>query len=242
MKVSVPHVGEEGGSERSPGVLRGPGRQRRRTGLRWRLLVVTLFVAVLLPQTAFAEGGSFLAPVGSPPGWEPRWFIAVDASALYAGALSSEILGGVDPGTYYRADAPAENGRYWVYNPLTSGWGWLPAFELAPSRPPTPDELHAYFAPPLPDPQTYLYEKWPDTAARMDCVIQVESQWNPNAQNRWSTAAGLGQFLNTTWARTPQGRAGLSVFDPYANIDAFGWMVHGGGSWREWQAVSMGYC
>ena len=30
-------------------------------------------------------------------------------------------------------------------------------------------------------------------------IIQHESEWNPKAQNRTSTAFGLGQFLNSTW-------------------------------------------
>ncbi len=197
-------------------------------------------VAALLPQVLFAQVEGIPAPAGSPPGWQPRWLLATQATALFPSATSNEVLGGVDPGTFYRADAPAENGRYWVYNPLTSGWGWLPAVDTAPGRRPTAEELLAYFKPP--DPRTYLYQRWPDSAARMECVIQVESGWDPNARNPLSTASGLAQFLNTTWARTPQGQAGFSPFDPYASIDAFGWMVHGGGSWSEWQAVTMGYC
>lgn len=46
-----------------------------------------------------------------------------------------------------------------------------------------------------------------------------------------SGASGLFQFLPSTWASTPFGR--YSVFDPYANALAAGWMhVHGrGGEW-----------
>lgn len=36
----------------------------------------------------------------------------------------------------------------------------------------------------------------------LDWLIQHESSWNPNAQNPKSTAYGLFQFLNSTWAST----------------------------------------
>jgi hypothetical protein len=46
-----------------------------------------------------------------------------------------------------------------------------------------------------------------------------------------SGASGLLQFLPSTWASTPYGR--FSVYDPYANALAAGWMhAHGrGGEW-----------
>ena len=91
--------------------------------------------------------------------------------------------------------------------------------------------------------RAYLYEKWPTAAKRMDCVIYYESHWRSNALNRTSDAAGLAQFIPSTWARTPQGKAGKSPYDPYAAIDAFGWMVvQGGGSWSEWEVVYVGLC
>ena len=34
----------------------------------------------------------------------------------------------------------------------------------------------------------------------LSTLIQKESSWNPNAQNPTSTAYGLFQFLNSTWA------------------------------------------
>ena len=43
-----------------------------------------------------------------------------------------------------------------------------------------------------------------------------ESGWNPNAQNPSSTAYGIPQFLDSTWAGT--GIAKTS--DPYRQIDA----------------------
>ena len=53
------------------------------------------------------------------------------------------------------------------------------------------------------------------------------------AKNPTSTASGLMQFLDSTWASTPY--AGFDVFDPYANALAGGWM-HDVGRGGEWAA------
>lgn len=47
-------------------------------------------------------------------------------------------------------------------------------------------------------------------------VAQCESGLWRYSRNRSSGAAGLYQFLPSTWAHTAPGRAGLSVYDPYA--------------------------
>jgi hypothetical protein len=76
---------------------------------------------------------------------------------------------------------------------------------------------------------------------RVDCVIWLESHGNPRAVNPRSGASGLGQFLPSTWRTTPQGRAGLSIFDPIANREAVRWMLLAGRA-REFVAVSGGWC
>lgn len=48
-------------------------------------------------------------------------------------------------------------------------------------------------------------------------VAQIESGLDPNAKNPKSSAGGLGQFINSTWA---QYGGGASKFDPNANADA----------------------
>jgi len=73
------------------------------------------------------------------------------------------------------------------------------------------------------------------SSGRIACIIRVESQGNPNAKNR-SGASGLGQFLPGTWASTPQGKAGLSVFNPAANSAAIAWMISVGRA-NEFDAV-----
>jgi hypothetical protein len=96
-------------------------------------------------------------------------------------------------------------------------------------------------------PLEYLYQTGhlkrpvPKPTGRLACIAWVESRNDPNATNPRSKAAGLYQFLWSTWATTPQGRAGLSPYDPAAATEAAEWMVRQGRI-REWVAVSGGYC
>lgn len=60
-------------------------------------------------------------------------------------------------------------------------------------------------------------------------VAWCESRYDPGAYNRSSGASGLFQFIPSTWRATPQGRAGLSPFDPYANAEAAAWLYRVGG-------------
>ena len=61
--------------------------------------------------------------------------------------------------------------------------------------------------------------------------VQCESHLNPAAHNA-SGAAGLYQFIPSTWSSTPY--AGFSVFSPYANALAAGWMMGPAGRAGEW--------
>jgi len=76
---------------------------------------------------------------------------------------------------------------------------------------------------------------------RLDCISWHESRDEPLATNPRSKAAGLFQFLGSTWAGTPQGRAGLSPYDPVAARQAARWMV-AQGRVREWDVVRLGMC
>ena len=64
-------------------------------------------------------------------------------------------------------------------------------------------------------------------------VAWCESRYDPGAYNRRSGASGLFQFIPSTWRNTPQGRAGMSPFDPYANAEAAAWLYRVGGP-RHW--------
>ena len=66
-------------------------------------------------------------------------------------------------------------------------------------------------------------------------VARCESNFNPDAVNPSSAASGLFQFMPSTWANTPQGRAGKSVFDPTANAQAAAWYYNATGrTGRPW--------
>ena len=56
----------------------------------------------------------------------------------------------------------------------------------------------------------------PDEWNAFYTIVQKESGWNPNAQNRHSTAYGLGQFLNSSW----KGTGIAKTSDPNLQLDA----------------------
>lgn len=70
----------------------------------------------------------------------------------------------------------------------------------------------------------------------LDCLSWQESRDDPSAYNRRSGAAGQFQFLYGTWMTTPQGRAGLSRYDPWAARAAARWMINAGRlhEWSTW--------
>jgi hypothetical protein len=74
-------------------------------------------------------------------------------------------------------------------------------------------------------PRDYLYQSYPGLAPRLDCMIRLESTWDPSATAVRGRYVGLAQFDLATWYETPQGQAGLSRWDPYASIDALAWGV-----------------
>lgn len=55
-------------------------------------------------------------------------------------------------------------------------------------------------------------------------VARCESSYNPIAVNASSGAEGLFQFMPSTFAGTPPGRAGGSIWDPAAQSRAAAWM------------------
>jgi hypothetical protein len=91
------------------------------------------------------------------------------------------------------------------------------------------------------DAREYLFARAPDLAPRLDCIIARESGWDPAQQNPRSHAAGLAQFLPSTWASTPEGQQGLSPYDPFANIDAAIWLAQTKG-FSQWQVYTRGLC
>ena len=72
----------------------------------------------------------------------------------------------------------------------------------------------------------------------LDCLSWYESRHTPSARNPRSGAAGQWQFLPSTWAGTPQGRAGASPYDPVAARSAARWMIQQGRA-REWAVLPL---
>jgi len=96
--------------------------------------------------------------------------------------------------------------------------------------------------PPLAPPQNFPGQSYTSQSSpRVDCIIHYESRGDARAVNPRSGAAGLGQFLASTWRSTPQGRAGLSVFNAEANRGAVQWMLDNGRA-REFAVVTSGLC
>ncbi|MDH3306126.1 MAG: transglycosylase SLT domain-containing protein [Acidimicrobiia bacterium] len=89
--------------------------------------------------------------------------------------------------------------------------------------------------------ETYFPPERVEEALR---VMACESGGNPNAKNPHSTATGLFQFLDGTWAWSSvlAGYAGHSRLDPEANIAVAAWLVdysirsgHPYGAWGHWE-------
>ena len=79
------------------------------------------------------------------------------------------------------------------------------------------------------------------------CLIHYESKGNPNAKNPTSTAAGLFQFLRSTWDNmVPSSVTGGSygsgqVYQPEANVRAAAWLQNAEG-WSQWSPYNRGLC
>lgn len=200
-----------------------------------RLLPVVAVCSLAVPGRALAWD----PPAGSPPDWHPYWVQTNDRVEVYVHAFGDSSFGQAPPGVFFRIDAPEQNGRLWAYDPLVDAWAWLPADGTSRVPEPSPDDVAAS-AEAL-DPRDYLYTQAPDLAPQLDCIIAGESGWDPSQVNSRTHAAGLAQFLPSTWATTPQAAEGLSPFEPQANIDAAIWLARTKG-WRQWQVYLQGRC
>lgn len=73
---------------------------------------------------------------------------------------------------------------------------------------------------PLPEIKVYakqqVVDRWGEAEwEAFNTIIMKESKWNSNAQNPYSSAYGLGQFLNSTWATV----GCTKTNDKYTQID-----------------------
>ncbi len=84
---------------------------------------------------------------------------------------------------------------------------------------------------------TYFAPEKVDTAM---CVLAYETGFtgDPDSKNPRSSAAGLFQFLRSTWDRVPVSITGGSydsgrVYNPEANVSAAAWLQNNAG-WGQW--------
>jgi len=145
--------------------------------------------------------------------------IAGAAVGIHADPASANIQAAAEEANVEPSDLLAAMDSTGIGNPFVYLRG---VGELSPLAVPHPGPASSPTAPAV-------------ASARVDCIIRVESRGDPNARNR-SGASGLGQFLPGTWASTPQGRAGYSVFNAAANRAAIAWMLSVGRA-REFDAV-----
>lgn len=86
-----------------------------------------------------------------------------------------------------------------------------------------------------------------DQVERALCIMSYESGGNPSAANPSSSAAGLFQFLKSTWDdMVPVEVSGGSyssgqVFDAEANIRSAAWLMAAAG-WSQWSPWNRGLC
>jgi hypothetical protein len=71
------------------------------------------------------------------------------------------------------------------------------------------------------------------------CVAERESNFDPLAVNPATGAAGVFQFIPSTWASVSElaGRSGASVFDARANVAVAAWTVAHYG-WHPWRSAA----
>ncbi len=60
-------------------------------------------------------------------------------------------------------------------------------------------------------------------------IAQCESGFSPGSKNAHSAASGLFQFMPSTYANSPSGEAGLSIWDAKANAEAAAFKIANGG-------------
>lgn len=111
-----------------------------------------------------------------------------------------------------------------------------------PPAPPAPPD------PPLPSPvpgreavMELIRDRFAPLGSRDEdialCVAERESGFDPRAENPYTGAAGVFQFLPSTWASLSEiaGWGGASVFDARANVAVAAWTVAHYG-WHPWRS------
>lgn len=154
--------------------------------------------------------GTTVQIVGDPQAGDGRTWVEVVAKGAGLGWIAAEFL---DAGEAPRAAQPAA----------------APVTASAPA--PAPTAAPASSGDSVTDIITAAANRYDQSPSAMLAVARCESHLDPTAVNSRSGAAGLFQFLPGTWRTTPY--AAYSIFDPWANANAAGWMWAAGrrGEW-----------
>jgi len=145
--------------------------------------------------------GTTVQVVGDPQAGDGRTWVEVTAKGSGQGYVAAEFLdAGEAPRAAQNAAAPAP----------------------APIPAPAPTAVPTSSGGSVTDIITEAANRYGQSPAAMLAVAKCESHLDPNAANSRSGASGLFQFLPGTWKTTPY--ASYSIFDPWANANAAGWM------------------
>jgi Transglycosylase SLT domain len=113
----------------------------------------------------------------------------------------------------------------------------------SPSSSPPPSPPAPTLAPPRAAVIALIRDRFASLGARTTdvalCVAERESNFEPLAVNPATGAAGVFQFIPSTWASLSElaGWSGASVFDSEANVAVAAWTVAHYG-WHPWRSVS----
>lgn len=113
----------------------------------------------------------------------------------------------------------------------------------SPSTPPPPSPPATSLAPPKRVVMALIRDRFaslgPSTTDVALCVAERESNIDPLAVNPATGAAGVFQFIPSTWASLSElaGRGGASVFDARSNVAVAVWTVAHYG-WHPWRSAA----
>lgn len=113
----------------------------------------------------------------------------------------------------------------------------------SPSSSPPPSPPAPTLAPPRKVVMALIRDRFASLGSRATdvalCVAERESNFDPLVVNRATGAAGVFQFIPSTWASLSglAGRSGASVFDARANVAVAAWTVAHYG-WHPWRSAA----
>lgn len=215
-------------------------RTEQRPGTLDELRTFVAVIVALLIVAGLSILGALPAKAHTVPeieAWERTWHARWDLT--HARAAEDGGLSLVDVAELIAERVDFEGRHPWYYDP-----DWTPPTIRGGAHRGTPAAVPSSVEPWRPLVSAYFR---PGDVNRALCLMGYESGGNPNAKNPRSTAAGLFQFLRSTWDQiVPASITGGSyasgrVYDPEANIAAAAWLRDAVG-WSSWSPYQRGLC